>query len=232
MKIRLIHYGVALLALQGLAACSDAPAQNNVAAPAAAAAAPAAEPIGDGPLILLFGDSLFAGYGLPAGEGLAPELQRVLRAGGLAANVANGGVSGDTSAAGRARLAFTLDGLPRQPDLVIVGLGGNDMLRGLPPTETRANLDAMLTLLDERGIPAMLSGMRAPPNLGADYQAAFDPIYPDLAQAHGAALYPFLLAGVHDQPGLLLPDGIHPNADGVDRIARALAPSVTAALGD
>ena len=183
-----------------------------------------------GPLIVAFGDSLYAGYQLPPNEGLAPELQRVLRAQGIPATVVNAGVSGDTTAAGRARLAYVLDGLPRQPTLVIVGLGGNDLLRGLPPSETRANMEAMLTLLAERNIPAMLTGMRAPTNLGREYVAEFDGLYPALAAQYRVALHPFLLDGVITNPSLLLPDGIHPNAEGVDRMAQAIAPTVIGAL--
>ena len=140
------------------------------------------------------------------------------------------GVSGDTTAAGLARLAFTLDGLPRKPDLVIVGLGGNDLLRGLNPAQTRANLDAILTELDRRGIPAMLTGMLASPNMGADYVAAFNPIFPALARVHDTPLYPFFLDGVAGRPALIQPDGLHPNAAGIDVIVGKVAPAVTAAL--
>lgn len=236
MKSRLMLYGGAALLLQGLTACSgeqnaaQAPAREADAGAAAAPAQPAA--IGDGPLIVAFGDSLYAGYQLPQTEGLAPELQRVLRADGVAATVINAGVSGDTTAAGLARLAYVLDGQPRKPDLVIIGLGGNDLLRGIQPEQTRANMTAMLDLLRERQIPAMLTGMIAPRNLGPEYVSAFDAIYPELARQYDAALHPFLLDGIITDPALMLDDGIHPNADGVDRMARAIAPTVRAALAD
>ena len=224
-------YGGAVLLLQGLAACSSEqnpspPAQEAAAEPQEAAA------IGDGPLIIAFGDSLYAGYQLPQDEGLAPELQRVLRAEGVEANVVNAGVSGDTTAAGLARLAYVLDGQPRKPDLVIIGLGGNDLLRGLQPDQTRANMTAMLEILRERDIPAMLTGMIAPRNLGPEYVRAFDALYPELARQYGAALHPFLLDGVITDPALMLGDGIHPNEAGVDRMARAIAPTVRQALQD
>lgn len=183
-------------------------------------------------LIVAFGDSLYAGYGLDRAEGFAPELEKSLDGQGLSVTVHNAGVSGDTTAAGLARLAFTLDGLPKKPDLVLVGLGGNDMLRGIGPEQTRANLDAILTELARRGIPAMLTGMLAAPNMGADYAAAFNPIYPDLARKYGVPLYPFFLEGVIANPQLMQSDSIHPNAAGVDIIIGKLAPEVAEALGD
>ena len=152
----------------------------------------AAEAAFTGPIIVAFGDSLFAGYGLEPSQGFAPALERALEAQGVKARVINAGVSGDTTAAGLARLGFTLDGLPRKPDLVIIGLGANDMLRGLSPAQTRANLQAMLEELKRRGIPAALTTMMAAPNLGEDYARAFNPIYGDLSRASGARPYPFL----------------------------------------
>ncbi len=231
MMSRLGLYGGAALLLQGLSGCSDE--RNVAAAPSSTtqASESATAPL-DGPLIVAFGDSLYAGYQLPQNEGLAPELQRVLRSGGVSATVVNAGVSGDTTAAGRQRLAYVIDGQPRTPDLVIIGLGGNDLLRGIQPEATRANLSAMLSLLRERRIPAMLTGMVAPRNLGPEYVTAFNAIYPDLAREYGAALHPFLLDGVITDPALMLADGIHPNEMGVDRIARAIAPTVIAALPD
>jgi acyl-CoA thioesterase I len=229
---RLWLYGVPVLLLQGLSACSDGGRVENSAGPAQQAAPDDANAAvaADGPLIIAFGDSLYAGYQLPPNEGLAPELQRVLRAGGLSALVVNAGVSGDTTAAGRARLAYVLDGQSRKPDLVIIGLGGNDMLRGLPIAETRANMEAMLELLRARGIAVMLTGMRSPLNMGPEYVQAFDGMYPALSQRFGAPLLPFLLDGVITEPSLMLGDGIHPNAEGVDQMARALAPLVIDAL--
>ncbi|MFM6854653.1 MAG: arylesterase, partial [Sphingopyxis sp.] len=187
-------------------------------------------PQGDARLILAFGDSLYAGYGVTQDQGFAPQLEQALNRAGHGVRVHNAGVSGDTTAAGLARLAFTLDGLPKKPDLAIVGLGGNDMLRGINPEQTRANLDAILTQLDQRGIPAMLTGMLAPPNMGAQYASAFNPIYPALARKHGAALYPFFLDGVVGRADLIQADHIHPTAPGIAIIVGKIAPAVAAAL--
>jgi acyl-CoA thioesterase I len=182
------------------------------------------------PLVVAFGDSLYAGYGLDAGEGFAPELQRQLAASGTSVTVFNAGVSGDTSSAGQLRLAFTLDGLPKKPDLVIVGLGGNDLLRGIEPAMTRQNLTAILTELERRDIPVMLTGMRAPPNMGADYVRDFESIYSDLAARFDAPLYPFFFNGIYGNSSLFLPDGIHPTAAGIDIVVERVAPLVADAL--
>jgi acyl-CoA thioesterase-1 len=182
------------------------------------------------PLVVAFGDSLTAGYGLDPGLGFAPQLQARLRRQGVAVTVVDGGVSGDTSEAGKARLGWTLDGLERKPDLVIVELGANDMLRGLDPSLTRANLDAIMAELDRRDIPALVAGMRGAPNLDPDYVAKFDAIYPELARKWGRPLYPFFLDGVVGQRGLVQPDGMHPTFVGVKRIVTGIAPAVTGAL--
>ncbi len=200
-------------------------APETKSAPAAPAAVGA-----DAPLVVAFGDSLYAGYGIDANEGFAPELQRQLAARGVEARVFNAGVSGDTTAAGRARLAFTLDGLPRKPALVIVGLGGNDLLRGLGPAQTRANLDAILAELRRRDIPIMLTGMRAPPNMGADFVGAFDAIYTDLAREYDAALYPFFFEGILNDRSKFLPDRIHPTAEGIDVVVARVTPVVADTL--
>lgn len=192
-------------------------------------AAPVAE-TGETKLVVAFGDSLYAGYNLAPGEGFAPVLERALKDRGIAAQVVNAGVSGDTSAGGRGRLAFVLDGLPRKPDLVIVGLGANDMLRGLEPSRTRENLDAILAELKKRGIFVMLTGMVAAPNMGSDYASAFNAIYPDLAKKYGAPLYPFFLDGVITDQSLLLGDGIHPNPQGVKTVVGKIEPMVADAL--
>lgn len=232
MAGRLLQYG-ALTLFVHLAACSDGapppppPANTAQVAEEAEPAAPKSE---DAKLVVAFGDSLYAGYNLDQGKGLAPVLEKALNARGMKARVVNAGVSGDTTAAGLARLSFTLDGLPRRPDLMLVGLGGNDMLRGLSPEETRANLDAILAEAKKRGIPVLLTGMMASPNMGPDYAAAFDPIYPELAKAYGATLYPFMLDGVIGKRALLLPDGIHPNDEGVTIIVGKLAPLVAGVL--
>ena len=181
-------------------------------------------------LVLAFGDSLYAGYGLGRGDSLPDDLQDALRADGINARVVNAGISGDTSAAGRQRLAFTLDKLDRKPDLVLLGLGGNDLLRQIPPAETRANFVAMLDELKKRDIPVVLTGMMVPPNLGPDYAAQFNRIWPDLAKQYDATLDPFILAGVIGNRALMLPDGIHPNAQGVDRIVARLGPVVAERL--
>ena len=181
-------------------------------------------------LILAFGDSLYAGYGLDRGQSLPDAIQARLRDSGVNATIVNAGVSGDTSAAGRQRLAFVLDNLPRKPDLVMLGLGGNDVLRQIPAAETRANMAAMVDDLARRGIPVLLTGMKAPPNLGPDYVTAFDAIWPDLAARHKDALYPFVLDGVIGNPALMQGDRVHPNAIGVARIADRLAPLVEQSL--
>ncbi len=186
----------------------------------------------DTKLVIAFGDSLYAGYRLGPKDGFAPQLQAALRARGLAVSVLNAGVSGDTSSAGKARLAFVLDNAPQPPALVILGLGGNDMLRGTKPAETRANLTQMLDELNRRKIPAVLTGMLASPNMGPDYAAAFNPIYPELAKQYRAPLYPFFLDGVVTDANLMLPDGIHPNKQGVARVVGGIAPLVETALRD
>ena len=181
--------------------------------------------------ILAFGDSLTAGYGLQPGQGFAPQLEDSLRRNGVRAFVTNAGVSGNTAAQGRARLQWTLDGLAQRPDLAIVALGANDMLRGLPPAQTRKDLDAILAELRRRGIRVLIAGMLAPPNLGARYRADYDTIFPDLARKHDAALYPFFLAGVAGNPALNLPDRVHPNFQGIKRVVAGITPSVVKALG-
>jgi acyl-CoA thioesterase-1 len=182
------------------------------------------------PLVLALGDSLTAGYGLDRGLGFAPQLQASLRRHGIAATVIDGGVSGDTSQAGRARLGWTLDGLARKPDLVIVELGGNDMLRGLDPALTRANLDQILTELKRRQIKVVLAGMRAAPSLGPAYVAKFEPIYPELAAKLGATLYPFFLENVVGRTGMMQGDGIHPTFAGIKTIVTGILPTVKQAL--
>jgi acyl-CoA thioesterase-1 len=191
----------------------------------------AAPPPPPRPLVLAFGDSLTAGYGLDRGLGFAPQLQATLRRHGIAATVVDGGVSGDTSQAGLARLGWTLDGLGRKPDLVIVELGANDMLRGLDPKLTRANLDAILKELDRRRFKVVLAGMRAAPNLDPGYIKTFEAIYPDLAKRHGATFYPFFLDGVAGQRTLVQGDGTHPTFAGIKTIVGRITPTITRALG-
>lgn len=184
----------------------------------------------DKPLVLAFGDSLTAGYGLPPGESFPDRLGQALEQSGLAVTIVNAGVSGDTSSGGRARLGWTLDGLDRPPDLAILALGANDALRGIDPAITRRNLNAMIETLKARDVPILLAGMLAPPNLGPDYGDAFNSLYPDLAAQHAVALYPFLLDGVAADPRLNQADGIHPNPQGVAKMVSALQPLVTACL--
>jgi len=178
------------------------------------------------PLVWAFGDSLTAGYGLSPAQGFPVRLQAALRRAGVAATVRNGGVAGDTAAQGLARLRWGLRGLRATPDLVIVELGANDMLRGLPPAQARASLDAILAELGRRRIPVLLAGMRATRNLGPDYVRAFEGIYPALARQRRVALYPFFLDGVAGQRGLFQADGLHPNARGVDVIVARMLPAV------
>lgn len=182
-------------------------------------------------LVLAFGDSLTAGYGLEQGLGFAPQLQATLRRHGVKADVVDGGVSGDTSEAGKVRLGWTLDGMKRKPDLVILELGANDMLRGLDPDLTEANLDAMLGDLERRRIPVLIAGMRAAPNLDPAYVERFGAIYTRLAAKHGAPIYPFFLDGVAAQQGMVQQDGMHPTFDGVKRIVTGIAPAVKRELG-
>ena len=182
--------------------------------------------------ILAFGDSLTAGYGLPRGQGFAPQLEDALRRNGVRAFVTDGGVSGDTAAAARGRLGWTLDGMEGKPDLAIVALGGNDMLRALPPAQTRAEMDAILAELKRRDIPVLLAGMLAAPNLGADYGGAFNRIYPELAARHGVALYPFFLAQVAGDRRLNLDDGVHPNFQGIKRMVGGILPDVMKTLAN
>ena len=177
--------------------------------------------------IVALGDSLTAGYQLAPTDAFPAKLQAALRAKGYDVEVVNAGVSGDTAANGLARLDWSV---PAETDAVIVELGANDMLRGLDPARTRATLAEILARLRARGLPVLLAGMRASPNLGPDYVAAFDAIFPDLARQYGALLYPFFLDGVALDRGLTLPDGLHPNAPGVDVIVARILPSVEALM--
>ena len=202
--------------------------------PALAMAAPAAAQrpaVAGEPFILAFGDSLTAGYGLARGLGFAPQLQASLRRHGIAATVHDAGVSGDTTSGGRARLAWTLDGLQRKPDLAILELGANDMLRGVDPAVAERNLDAMLAEFARRDIPVVLAGMLAAPNLDPRYRAQFDSLYPRLAAKYDATLYPFFLQGVVGNRALILSDGVHPNFEGIKRVVTGILPTVQRALG-
>ena len=179
----------------------------------------AAEPL----RIVAFGDSLTSGYGLPADQSFPAQLERALKARGHNVEIANAGVSGDTTAAGLARFDWAI---PPNADAVILELGANDALRGIAPKTARANLDAILQRLKSRGIPVLIAGFRAPANWGRAYAASFDKLFGDLARKYGHDLYPFFLEGVAMQRGLNQPDGLHPNAAGVARIVEQIAPSV------
>ncbi len=181
-------------------------------------------------LVLAFGDSLTAGYGLLATESYPAQLQAQLRQQGMLVRVHNAGVSGDTTSGGRARLGWVIASLKTTPDLVILCLGANDSLRGVDPKITRANLDAMMADLQKRKIRVLLAGMLAPPNLGKEYAASYNGIFPDLAKRYGAAYYPFLLSGVVANRKLLLEDGMHPNKQGAAIIATKIAPVVRQVL--
>ncbi len=176
-------------------------------------------------IVLAFGDSLTAGYQLPPGQGFAPQLERALKARGRRVTVVGAGVSGDTSTQGRARVNWVLAGMKQPPDVVVLELGANDMLRGQPPATTRANLDAMVKAFQARGARVVVAGMRASPNLGRRYVTD-----PAVARANGAVLYPFFLDGVAAQPRLLLGDGMHPTAQGVAVIVSRILPAVERAL--
>jgi acyl-CoA thioesterase I len=179
--------------------------------------------------IVGFGDSLMAGYQLDAGQSFPEKLESALRARGHDVAVANAGVSGDTTSGGLSRLDWSI---PEGTDLVILELGANDMLRGVAPEITERNLEAMIVRLKERGIAILLAGMVAAPNLGDDYGKAFNGIFPRLAERHGLILYPFFLDGVAADSALLLEDGMHPNAAGVDRMVEKAVPVVERALAE
>ncbi|WP_431861662.1 arylesterase [Azospirillum sp.] len=177
--------------------------------------------------LVALGDSLTAGYGLPPDQGFTVVLEKALKARGYDVTVVNAGVSGDTTAGGRARLEWTLGDTP---DAMIVELGANDMLRGIDPGASRANLDTILKTITERKIPVLLAGMYASGTYGKAYVDRFNAIYPDLAQAYGVPLYPFFLEGVATEPRLNQGDGIHPNAAGVQRVVEGILPYVTRLL--
>jgi acyl-CoA thioesterase I len=178
--------------------------------------------------LAVLGDSLTAGYGLPAAAAFPERLQKALHDKGIDVEAINAGVSGDTASGGRDRLDWSI---PQGTDAVIVELGANDALRGLDPAITRAALDDIIKKLKARGAAVMLCGMYAPRNLGPDYVAKFDPIYPDLAKAYDLTLYPFFLDGVAGDAKLTQADGLHPTAQGVDVIVARIMPTVEQFLG-
>lgn len=171
--------------------------------------------------VVVLGDSLSAGYGLPASAAFPARLQKALKEKGVDAEIVNAGVSGDTASGGRDRLDWSV---PEDASAVIVELGANDGLRGIDPAVTKAALDDIITRLKARKIPVLLAGMLAGRNLGPDYTAQFDRIYPELAQKHGITLYPFFLDGVAGEAKLNQADGIHPTAEGIDVIVTRILP--------
>jgi acyl-CoA thioesterase-1 len=178
----------------------------------------------DRPLkIVVLGDSLSAGLGLPAGDAFPAKLGQAVKAKGLAVEFINAGVSGDTASGGRDRVDWSV---PEGTDAVILELGANDALRGVDPPLTRAALEAILRHLEARHIPVLFCGMQAPPNMGAAYVRAFNSIFPELAAAHDVVFYPFFLDGVATESKLNQRDGVHPNAAGVDIVVARILPKV------
>ncbi len=226
-------WSIIVVGALALAACGDAAGD---AAPAGEVAAdgqpalPAIPVMGPERIIIAFGDSLFAGYNLDPRDSYPEKLENALRAKGVNADVINAGVSGDTTAAGLNRLEFTLAAQDTPPALLILELGGNDLLRGLSPEQTRANLGKMLAILQAQKVPVLLMGMRAPPNYGPEFQAQFDAIYRDLAKEYGAALIPFWLEDIYRDPALFQSDRIHPTADGIERLVASTMTAVEGAL--
>ena len=178
--------------------------------------------------LVALGDSLTAGYGLPASAAFPAKLQKALRDKGIAVEISNAGVSGDTTSGGLARLDWSL---PKDVDGVILELGANDALRGIDPQVARQSLEEILKRLKARNIPVLLCGMYAPPNYGEQYAAKFNAIYPELAKQYGVPLYPFFLEGVATVERLNQPDGLHPTEAGVDAIVANILPTVEAFIG-
>jgi acyl-CoA thioesterase-1 len=178
--------------------------------------------------IVGLGDSLMAGYQLPPGDGFPAKLEVALKAKGLDIVVSDAGVSGDTTSGGLSRVDWSV---PEGTDGVILELGANDALRGIAPEESEKNLEAIISRLKERGVPVLLAGMLAPPNMGGDYAARFNPIYQRLADKYGLTLYPFFLDGVAAQANLQLADGMHPNPGGVDVMVQRIQPVIEKFIG-
>jgi len=183
--------------------------------------------------VLAMGDSLMAGYNLPPDASFPAQLENWLNQNGLEVTVLNSGVSGDTTTAGRSRLDWALSGAPNgNPDLFIIEFGGNDMLRGIDPAITRANMDAILKSLTDKNINVLLMGMLAAPNMGTEYEAEFNAIFPDLAEKYGVHFYPFYLEGVANIRELNLEDGIHPNEQGIGIMVENSGPMILRLLQD
>ena len=184
-------------------------------------------------VILAMGDSLMAGYNLPPNASFPAQLETWLREQGADVRVLNSGVSGDTTASGRSRLDWSLASVPGgKPDLFILEFGGNDMLRGIDPTVTRANMDAILKHLSDKDIKVLVMGMQAPPNMGSEYEREFNAIFPELAEKYDVELYPFYLEGVAAIPSLNLEDGIHPNENGIEIMVENSGPMILELIDD
>jgi acyl-CoA thioesterase-1 len=206
---RLVQRFAAAILLAGVAASAWTPGW----------AAPAERPV----KIVALGDSLMAGYQLPLSEAFPEQLQKALKAKGIAVEVANAGVSGDTTSGGLARLDWSV---PEGTDAVIVELGANDMLRAVDPKVTREALEQIVARLKKRGIEVLLCGMQATPNLGEEYVRSFNAIYPALASAQGVVFYPFFLEGIAADSKLNQRDGLHPTAAGIETIVTRITPKV------
>jgi acyl-CoA thioesterase-1 len=214
----LVRYLLGIVTLLYLAGCAPAPEPAPPGPEAFRAEEPAA-PV-DGPVIVAFGDSLTAGYGVPEGESYPDFLQQELLARGYRYRVINEGVSGDTTAVALQRIDFALD---ENPKIVVLALGGNDGLRGLPADAMEANLREMVALFRASGAQVVLAGMTLPPNFGTEYIGQFAAVFPRVARETGAKLIPFLLEGVAAVPGLNQEDGIHPTAAGNRVVAKTVA---------
>ena len=203
----------------------EAPAPQASATPAAAV-----QPAADEVPVLALGDSLFAGYGLAPGQSYPAQLEAALKARGIPVRIINAGVSGDTTADGLARVDFVLGAMGQKPAMAIISLGGNDMLRAVPPAETRRNLAAILAKFQAAKVPVVLLQLLAAPNLGKDYAGGFNPIYPALAKQYGAVLVPFWLAPLQGHPELVQGDHIHPTLSGIDALVAGTVDRVAGAV--
>ena len=220
----LVRYLPVFVAVLCLAACGStpeaAPQERRAAAPAQKAEKAEKPPVVDGPVIVAFGDSLTAGYGVPEGRSYPDFLQRELLERGYRYRVVNEGVSGDTTSMALQRIDFAL---AEEPEIVVLALGGNDGLRGLPADAMEANLLEMVERFQATGAVVVLGGMTLPPNFGAEYIRAFEAAFPNVAEQTGAKLIPFLLDGVAADPELNQDDGIHPTAEGNRIVAKTVA---------
>lgn len=221
-------YGVSVGAVERLARTILAAAVGAMVTISATALAETASVKDTKPIKLaVLGDSLTAGYGLPASAAFPVRLQKALKDKGIETDIVNAGVSGDTTSGGRDRLDWSI---PQGTEAVIVELGANDALRGIDPKVSRAALDDILKKLKARKIAVLLCGIYAPPNYGADYASKFNSIYPDLAKAYNVPLYPFFLEGIVGEAKLNQSDGLHPTAEGVDAVVKRILPTVEAFL--